>query len=597
MDGKARVSFTSVQFSGYKALKNLSLRLDSFNVLVGPNNCGKSTVIGAFRALEVAMRRARARRAEPYDGPGHLRRGWHIAPDALPISLENVHSDLEQARSTVVFRMSNRSKLLLDFPEDGGCFLFADTPGRPVATPTQFKNAFPATIGVIPVLGPVEHEEAAVTDETVRRNLSTHRAARHFRNYWIRNFGDFEEFAGLVARTWPGMEIEFPELLDPMEPKLGMFCREDRMTRELFWSGFGFQVWCQLLTHALRSKDATILVVDEPEIYLHPDLQRKLVTILRSLGPDILLATHSTEMMGEVDPTDIVVLEKHKRKAERLKNIEDVQDAAEQLGSVHNVTLTQLSRTRRVLFVEGDDDFKRLRKFATVLGLHEVAAGLAITPVESEGFANWKRIAASAWGIEKALGTPLSIGAVFDRDYWPVAEIDEMVEELGTRVPFVHVLTRKEMENYLLEPAVLQRVVERSVKERARRRNEEPPTVQDVSSLLRNATDPLRDEAQAQYVARRLDHDDRSGRSSRDRASVTKEVIDWFTKEWSELNSRVRIVPGKRALAGFRRLVQESYSITLTDYRIISGFTKAELPEDLRELLLGLDSFRQIEPS
>lgn len=231
-----------------------------------------------------------------------------------------------------------------------------------------------------------------------------------------------------------------------------------------------------------------------------------------------------------------------------------------------------------------------------MLGLHEVAAGLAITPVESEGFANWRRIAASAWGIEKALGTPLSMGAVFDRDYWPVAEIDEMVAELRTRVPFVHVLTRKEMENYLLEPAVLQRVVERAVKDRARRRNEEPPAVKGVSSLLRNATDPLRDEAQAQYVARRLDHDDRSGRS-RDRASVTKEVIDWFTREWSELSSRVRIVPGKRALAGFRRLVQESYSITLTDHRIISGFTKAELPEDLRGLLLGLDSFRQIEPS
>ena len=596
MEGKARVSFTSVKFSGYKALKNLSLRLDSLSVLVGPNNCGKSTVIGAFRALEVAMRRARARKAEPYDGPGHLRRGWHIAPDTLPISLENVHSDLEQARSTVLFRMSNKNQLLLDFPKDGGCFLFADTPGRLVVTPTQFRSAFPITIGVIPVLGPVEHEEVAVKEDTVRRNLSTHRAARHFRNYWMRNLDDFKEFAELVARTWPGMEIEPPELLDPMEPKLGMFCREDRMTRELFWSGFGFQVWCQLLTHALRSKGATILVVDEPEIYLHPDLQRKLVAILRSLGPDVLIATHSTEVMGEVDPTDIVVLEKHKRKAERLKSIEDVQDAAEQLGSVHNVTLTQLSRTRRVLFVEGNDDFKRLRRFATVLGLHELAAGLAITPVESEGFANWKRIAASAWGIEKALGTPLSMGAVFDRDYWPAAEIREMVAELRTRVPFVHVLARKEMENYLLEPTVLQRVVERCVKERARRRNEGPPTVQDVSSLLRNATNPLRDEAQAQYVARRLDHDDSSGRS-RDRASVTKEVIDWFTKEWSELNCRIRIVPGKRALARFRRLVQETYSVSLTDHRIISGFTKAEFPDDLRELLHGLDSFRQIEPS
>ena len=296
------------------------------------------------------------------------------------------------------------------------------------------------------------------------------------------------------------------------------------------------------------------------------------------------------------NPTDIVILEKSKRKAERLKSIEDVQGAAERIGSVHNVTLTQLSRTRRVLFVEGDDDFKRLRKFAAVLGLQEVAAGVAITPVESEGFSNWKRISASAWGIEKTLGTPLQIGAVFDRDYWPTAEINEIVADLKTRVPFVHVLARKEMENYLLQPTVLQRVVKRWVRDRARRRNEEQPTVRDVATLLRQATDPFRDDAQAQYVARRLDYDDRVGQSA-DRATVTKEVIEWFKKEWSDLDTRVRIVPGKRALAEFRRLVQEAYSISLSDYRIISGFTEADVPRDLKELLSALEAFRQTEPA
>lgn len=596
MEPKTEVSITSVRFSGYKALKHLSLRLGSFNVLVGPNNCGKSTVIGAFKALEVAMRRARARKAEPYDSSGPYVRGWHISPDALPISLENVHSDLQATSSTVRFRLSNKNTLVLDFPEDGGCHLFADTPGRPVVTPTQFMKEFPFTIGVVPVLGPVEHEEKMVTEATINRNLSTNLAPRHFRNYWYRNPEGFGEFAELIALTWPGMELLAPELVDPMELKLRMYCQENRMTRELSWAGFGFQVWCQVLTHVFRSKDATIIIIDEPEIYLHPDLQRKLVTILRALGPDILIATHSTEVMGEVDPTDIVVVDKDKRTAERLKNIEDVQGAAEQIGSVHNVTLTQLSRTRRVLFVEGDDDFKRLRKFAAVLGLREIAAGLAITPVESRGFTNWKKISASAWGIEKTLGTPLCIGAVFDRDYWPPTEIHKMVAELRTRIPFVHVLARKEMENYLLQPAVLQRVVERWVKDRARRRNEEPPIVQDVTSLLRRATDPLREDAQAQYLARRLDYDHRSGQSD-DLATVTKEVIEWFTTAWSDLDTRVSIVPGKRALAEFRRLVQNTYSISLSDHRIISGFTRADIPRDLETMLLELEVFRQTEPS
>ena len=407
MERNTDISITSITFSGYKALKNLSLGLGSLNVLVGPNNCGKSTVIGALRALEVAMRRARARKAEPYEGPRSRVRGWHIVPDALPISLENVHSDLESTRSTVLFRLSNKNALVLDFPEDGGCYLFADTPGQIVTTPTQFRKAFPLTIGVVPVLGPVEHEEKMVTEATVNRNLSTNLAPRHFRNYWYQNPEGFGEFSELIARTWPGMALEPPETVDVMDPRLRMYCRENRMTRELSWAGFGFQVWCQVLTHAYRSKNATIIVIDEPEIYLHPDLQRKLVTLLRSLGPDVLIATHSTEIMGEVDPTDIVIVDKDKRKANRLRSIEDVQGAAEQIGSVHNVTLTQLSRTRRVLFVEGDDDFRRLRRFAAVLGLQELAAGLAITPVESKGFANWRKISASGLGNREDAWDPL----------------------------------------------------------------------------------------------------------------------------------------------------------------------------------------------
>ena len=74
-----------------------------------------------------------------------------------------------------------------------------------------------------------------------------------------------------------------------------MFCLEDRMTRELYWAGFGFQIWCQLLTHLCRAQDSSLVVIDEPEVYLHPDVQRQLIGILRELGPDVLLATHSTE--------------------------------------------------------------------------------------------------------------------------------------------------------------------------------------------------------------------------------------------------------------------------------------------------------------
>jgi len=36
------------------------------------------------------------------------------------------------------------------------------------------------------------------------------------------------------------------------------------------WVGFGYQIWCQLLTHLSRAAEDSLVVVDEPEVYLHP---------------------------------------------------------------------------------------------------------------------------------------------------------------------------------------------------------------------------------------------------------------------------------------------------------------------------------------
>ena len=40
-----------VKYKNYKAFKSYTVKLKDFNVLVGPNNAGKSTVIGSFRIL------------------------------------------------------------------------------------------------------------------------------------------------------------------------------------------------------------------------------------------------------------------------------------------------------------------------------------------------------------------------------------------------------------------------------------------------------------------------------------------------------------------------------------------------------------------
>ncbi|MCY4342225.1 MAG: AAA family ATPase [Gammaproteobacteria bacterium] len=408
----------SVRFSNFKALSDFRVSLQSMNVLVGPNNCGKSKVLSAFRVLEIALRLARQRRATRVLNHQGFQTDGHSLPVArVPIPLENVHSDYAEEDSRIDFRYTNGNTIHLFFPAGSGAYICWDTQGKPAATPGAFKKAFPDDVRVIPVLGPVEQHETIVADETVRRAAGTPTASRHFRNYWLKNPEGFDHFRQLVEATWPTMSISPPEVVDYTERRLAMFAAEDRMDRELYWAGLGFQVWCQLLTCISRYQDANLLVVDEPEVYLHPEVQRQLLGILRDAAPDILLATHSVEILGEADPSEILLVDTTKHSARRLRDIEGVQQAIDYIGSVQKLILTELARDRCLLFVKGANDHKLIRRFARIFNSDKLAAGRDLIVTLSGGFGSWAKIKGLSWGLGETLNSDVSIAAVFDRDF------------------------------------------------------------------------------------------------------------------------------------------------------------------------------------
>jgi energy-coupling factor transporter ATP-binding protein EcfA2 len=582
------IRITRVDFDNFKALENYSLSLEQVNIIVGPNNAGKSTVLSAFRALDTTLRAIRSRAPTRIYFDDVSRIGYRVPDSSFPIALENVHTNYQSTASRITFTLSNRNKLQLIFPAEGGCVLVPVVDGQTISNAASFKRCFPISLTVVPVLGPVEHNEARRERATVVDGLSTHRASHHFRNYWHYFSDGFADFAKLIRTTWPGMEVELPEF-DASSGQLKMFCREDRLTRELYWVGFGFQIWCQLLTHLSRSKGSSLVIVDEPETYLHPDVQRQLLGIARDLGCDILFATHSSEIMSEADPAEIVVIDKKRRAGERLRNIVGVQRALDAVGSAQNITLTSLARSRRVLFVEGVDDFRLLRRFARRLGLQELASGAGIVPLPSGGFGSWSRVTTLAAGIAEALGSSLSIAAIYDRDYYSIEHIKEVVEALSKNLTLARVHARKEIENYLLIPSALGRALDRILTERDALQEVSPRTRADIESLLIAITDPMRDEVMSQLVAKRSEKLKPTGR---DPANIMKETIADFNKKWDELATRLTIVPGKEVLRTLRAHLQEHHGVSLTDARIVDAIHRDEIPEDLKDLLRSVDAFR-----
>jgi AAA domain, putative AbiEii toxin, Type IV TA system len=220
------------------------------------------------------------------------------------------------------------------FPEQGVCYLIPESLKHRYQTPTAFRSHFNCPIGFVPILGPVEHNENLFEKEAARLALFNYRAARNFRNIWHHYPEKFDEFRSALSQTWPGMDIERPEIDASHEkPRLYMFCPEDRIPREIFWAGFGFQVWCQMLTHIIQSNDAALFLIDEPDIYLHSDLQRQLIGLLRNMGPDILIATHSTEIITEAESDDIVLINKRQKVAQRIRHPSQLEAVFRMLGS------------------------------------------------------------------------------------------------------------------------------------------------------------------------------------------------------------------------------------------------------------------------
>ena len=583
--------YTRVTFKRFKAFESFTLNLRRMNVMVGPNNAGKSTILAAFRILAEGLRKANRRRPELVEAPEGLRYGYSVDFAALSVGHENIFFNYHDSKpASVTFSLTGHKRLVLYFPETQKCHLFADDPKTQIRSPTQFKSAFRCPIGFVPILGPVEQDEGLYRSETARRALFNYRAARNFRNIWYHNLDDFESFRRKLRETWPGMDILKPEpVLSPKKTLLHMFCTEDRITREIGWIGFGFQVWCQMLTHLVASQESSIFLIDEPDIYLHSDLQRRLLGLLADLGPDILLATHSTEIISEAEAEWIVLIDKTKSRAKRIHAPAQLHEVFSTLGSGLNPLLTHLAKTRRVVFVEGND-FKILAKYARKLGLSRLANREQFAVVPIHGF-NTERVPNLKEGIERALGGEVRAAIVLDRDFRSDEECSAIAEDCRSFCDLVVIHACKELESFLLVPEAIDRAARGRIAERGRRTGRTADFTGGCSDILDAFVQNKRRYVLSQFSASRRRFV-RDLKSHDDESTTDQASLEAFESDWDRgVQRRLQLVPAKDALSAINQHLQEHYAISVTPTNVVNAMRDDEIPAEMRSLLNRLAAF------
>ncbi|QQO37375.1 AAA family ATPase [Bradyrhizobium diazoefficiens] len=387
------------------------------------------------------------------------------------------------------------------------------------------------------------------------------------------------------------MDVERPTIdTSHGKPRLHMFCPEERIPREIFWAGFGFQVWCQMLTHIIQSRDTALFLIDEPDIYLHSELQRQLIGLLRDMGPDILLATHSTEIITEAETDDIVLINKQRTSGRRIKQPSQLEEVFSILGSNLNPILTQLAKSRRVVFVEGQD-FQLLSKFALKLDYSIVGnrSHFAVVPVE--GF-NPERIRSLKAGMETTLGGSILAAAILDKDYRSDPERKAIKEDCEKFCTLVTIHHSKEIENFVLVPAAIDRAVLRKRVDRAKRsgKTEKIGLEPIAEQFLEEFAKQKKSYVQAQYLATRRAFE-RQQTTGVHEATFSQAILEEFEELWRTAESRLAIIPGKEALSALNSRLQRDFSVNVTPTSIVDAMNSGEIPKEIRLLIADLGVF------
>ncbi|HBA7686894.1 TPA: ATP-binding protein, partial [Escherichia coli] len=140
--------------------------------------------------------------------------------------------------------------------------------------------------------------------------------------------------------------------------------------RDIMVEGSGFLQWLSVYTLAL-SEEFNVILLDEPDAHLHTQLQKNLTERLEEItikkGKQVLLATHSTELIRAYEPQKILALSNSRGKY--LGSDNEKIGLLSGIGTIFSPKIHKLTEDKRLLIVEGVSDERFLKKIFKKLEL------------------------------------------------------------------------------------------------------------------------------------------------------------------------------------------------------------------------------------
>jgi putative ATP-dependent endonuclease of the OLD family len=201
----------------------------------------------------------------------------------------------------------------------------------------------------------------------------------------------------------------------------------------------------------LELKSPAIILIEEPEVHLHPGLEKIMHSYLIAKAKEIQIftATHSTSFVDVSSEQSVYIVSRKggRTEIERAVSEDDVLRIPGEIG----LRPSTVFMFDRLLFVEGPSDEAILRAFSRTLTVDLTSRNVGF--VAMGGASNFAHFAAEAT-LDLLSRRQIPVWFVVDRDEREDVELARMIERVGDRAKLVP-LSAREMENYLLVPDAL----------------------------------------------------------------------------------------------------------------------------------------------
>jgi hypothetical protein len=180
--------------------------------------------------------------------------------------------------------------------------------------------------------------------------------------------------------------------------------------------------------------------------------------------------------------------------------------------------------------------------------------------------------------LKNAVGERIITYCLLDRDYHTDMEVEERIQEANRAGVHLHIWTHKEIENFLLNPAAIRRVIGRRAKQ--------PPSTDEILERILTICDDVKDGV-IDCIAAEIQKRERI-----DLVGANRRARDQVSSLWGDPKTRIALVPGKEVLSRLSEWSQKKWSVGFGTGTVASQMSPSDITREVKTVIEAIETSR-----